>query len=71
VLAPLEQRGTPVLALNFLGPATAAAKNFYSSRFCRDKHAASRGRVVADGRLNGVASCPRRMGRACRRGVRR
>jgi outer membrane PBP1 activator LpoA protein len=58
-VAPLSQGRTPVLALNFLGDAVAPPKNFYQFALLPEDEARSVARrVVADGRLNGVAIVP-------------
>jgi uncharacterized protein len=58
-VAPLSNGGTPVLALNFLGPAIAPPKNFYQFALLPEDEARSVARrVVADGRLNGVTIVP-------------
>jgi outer membrane PBP1 activator LpoA protein len=56
--APLAGR-TPVLALNFLGDAVAPPKSFYQFALLPEDEARMVARrVVADGRLNGVAIVP-------------
>jgi uncharacterized protein len=58
-VAPLSNGRTPVLALNFLGPAVAPPKNFYQFALLPEDEARSVARrVVADGRMNGVAIVP-------------
>ena len=58
-VAPLCNGRTPVLALNFLGDAIAPPKNFYQFALLpEDEARIVARRVVADGRLNGVAIVP-------------
>ncbi len=58
-VAPLSHGRTPVLALNFLGQDVAAPQNFYQFALLPEDEARSVARrVVADGRLNGVAIVP-------------
>jgi uncharacterized protein len=58
-VAPLSNGRTPVLALNFLGGAVAPPKNFYQFALLPEDEARSVARrVVADGRMNGVAIVP-------------
>jgi len=58
-VAPLSQGTTPVLALNFLGQDVAPPKNFYQFALLPEDEARSVARrVVADGRMNGVAIVP-------------
>jgi outer membrane PBP1 activator LpoA protein len=58
-VAPLSQGATPVLALNFLGQEVAPPKNFYQFALLPEDEARSVARrVVADGRMNGVAIVP-------------
>jgi outer membrane PBP1 activator LpoA protein len=58
-IAPLSNGRTPVLALNFLGDATAAPKNFYQFALLpEDEARIVARRVVADGRMDGVAIVP-------------
>ena len=58
-IAPLSNGGTPVLALNFLGDAIPAPKNFYQFALLpEDEARIVARRVVADGRMNGVAIVP-------------
>jgi outer membrane PBP1 activator LpoA protein len=53
---PLSGDRTPVLALNFLGDSTATPRNFYQFALSPEDEARSVARrVVADGRLDGVA----------------
>jgi outer membrane PBP1 activator LpoA protein len=55
-MVPLSGARTPVLALNFLGDSTAAPQNFYQFALSpEDEARLVARRVVADGRLNGVA----------------
>ncbi len=58
-VAPVTGGRTPVLALNFLGETVPPPKNFYQFALLPEDEArmAAR-RVVADGRLNGVAIVP-------------
>jgi outer membrane PBP1 activator LpoA protein len=58
-VAPLSQGHAPLLALNFLGDAVAAPKNFYQfSLYPEDEARMVARRVVADGKLAGVAIVP-------------
>jgi len=58
-IAPLSDGRTPVLALNFLGGGIAPPKNFYQFALLpEDEARIVARRVVADGRLNGVALVP-------------
>jgi outer membrane PBP1 activator LpoA protein len=58
-VAPLSHGITPVLALNFLGPDSAPPRNFYQFALLpEDEARIVARRVVADGRLNGVAIVP-------------
>jgi outer membrane PBP1 activator LpoA protein len=58
-VAPLSAGRTPVLALNFLGDAVAPPRNFYQFALLPEDEARMVARrVVADGRLNGVAIVP-------------
>jgi outer membrane PBP1 activator LpoA protein len=58
-IAPLSNGRTPVLALNFLGDATQAPKNFYQFALLpEDEARIVARRVVADGRMQGVAIVP-------------
>jgi outer membrane PBP1 activator LpoA protein len=58
-VAPLSRGITPVLALNFLAPDSAPPKNFYQFALLpEDEARIVARRVVADGRLNGVAIVP-------------
>jgi outer membrane PBP1 activator LpoA protein len=55
-MVPLSGARTPVLALNFLGDSTATPRNFYQFALSpEDEARLVARRVVADGRLNGVA----------------
>jgi outer membrane PBP1 activator LpoA protein len=58
-VVPLSQSGTPVLALNFLSESTSAPRNFFQFALSpEDEARIVARRVVADGRLNGVAIVP-------------
>ncbi len=58
-VAPLSAGRTPVLALNFLADSASPAKNFYQFALLPEDEARSVARrVVADGRLAGVAIVP-------------
>jgi hypothetical protein len=58
-VAPLSAGRAPVLALNFLGDAVSTPKNFYQfSLYPEDEARMVARRVVADGRLAGVAILP-------------
>jgi len=58
-IAPLSNGLTPVLALNFLGSATAPPKNFYQFALLpEDEARIVARRVIADGRRSGVAIVP-------------
>ena len=58
-VAPVTGGRTPVLALNFLGDTVAPPKNFYQFALLPEDEARMVARrVVADGRLNGVAIVP-------------
>ncbi len=58
-LAPLSGGHTPVLALNFLGEAVIAPKDFYQfALFPEDEARMVARHVVTDGRLNGVVIVP-------------
>ena len=58
-VAPLSVGQTPVLALNFLGDAVSAPKNFYQFALLPEDEARMVARrVVADGRLAGVSIVP-------------
>jgi hypothetical protein len=58
-VAPVTGGSTPVLALNFLGENVAPPKNFYQFALLPEDEARMVARrVVADGRLNGVAIVP-------------
>jgi len=58
-LLPLSVGGTPVLALNFLGDSTSTPRHFYQFALSpEDEARVVARRVVADGRLNGVAIVP-------------
>lgn len=58
-VAPLTDGRTPVLALNFLGDSMSTARNFYQFALSpEDEARIVARRVVADGRLNGVAIVP-------------
>ncbi|GAC1498367.1 MAG: hypothetical protein NVS1B6_04330 [Steroidobacteraceae bacterium] len=56
---PLSQGGTPVLALNFLSESMSTPRNFYQFALSpEDEARIVARRVVADGRLKGVAIVP-------------
>jgi uncharacterized protein len=58
-VAPVTGGRTPVLALNFLGETVAPPKNFYQFALLPEDEARMVARrMVADGRLNGVAIVP-------------
>jgi outer membrane PBP1 activator LpoA protein len=58
-IAPLSNGRTPVLALNFLGDTIPAPQNFYQFALLpEDEARIVARRVVADGRMNGVAIVP-------------
>jgi len=58
-IAPLSSGGVPVLALNFLGDTTTAAANFYQFALLpEDEARIVARRLVADGKLSGVAILP-------------
>jgi uncharacterized protein len=58
-VAPLNSGRTPVLALNFLGESASIPHNFYQFALLPEDEARMVARrVVADGRLNGVAIVP-------------
>jgi outer membrane PBP1 activator LpoA protein len=58
-LLPLSVGSTPVLALNFLGDSTSTPRHFYQFALSpEDEARVVARRVVADGRLNGVAIVP-------------
>jgi hypothetical protein len=58
-VAPVTGGRTPVLALNFLGEAVSPPKNFYQFALLPEDEARMVARrMVADGRLNGVAIVP-------------
>jgi len=58
-VAPLSAGHTPMLALNFLADSASPAKNFYQfSLLPEDEARIAARRVVADGRLAGVAILP-------------
>jgi uncharacterized protein len=58
-IAPLSSGRTPVLALNFLTDAVSAAPNFYQFALLPEDEARSVAqRLVADGKLKGVAIIP-------------
>lgn len=58
-IAPVSGGTTPVLALNFLGENVAPPKNFYQFALLPEDEARMVARrMVADGRLNGVAIVP-------------
>ena len=58
-IAPLSNGRTPVLALNFLGDAIPAPNNFYQFALLpEDEARIVARRVVADGRMDGVAIVP-------------
>jgi outer membrane PBP1 activator LpoA protein len=58
-VVPLSQSGTPVLALNFLSEPMGTPRNFFQFALSPEDEARSIARrVVADGRLNGVAIVP-------------
>jgi outer membrane PBP1 activator LpoA protein len=58
-LAPLSSGHTPVLALNFLGEAVIAPKDFYQfALFPEDEARMVARHAVTDGRLNGVVIVP-------------
>jgi uncharacterized protein len=58
-MVPLSAGRAPVLALNFLGDSVATPRNFYQfSLSPEDEARMVARRVVADGRLNGVAIVP-------------
>jgi outer membrane PBP1 activator LpoA protein len=58
-VAPVTGGRTPVLALNFLGETVAPPKNFYQFALLPEDEARTVARrMVADGRLNGVAIVP-------------
>jgi len=58
-IAPLAAGHAPVLALNFLGDTVAAPKNFYQfSLYPEDEARMVARRVIADGKLAGVAILP-------------
>ena len=58
-IAPLSNGRTPVLALNFLGDAIPAPKNFYQFALLpEDEARIVARRVVADGHMDGVAIVP-------------
>ena len=59
VVAPLASGRIPILALNFLADGASSAGNFYQFALLpEDEARAAARRVVADGRLNGVALVP-------------
>jgi outer membrane PBP1 activator LpoA protein len=58
-VVPLSQSGTPVLALNFLSEPMGTPRNFFQFALSpEDEARIIARRVVADGRLNGVAIVP-------------